>query len=290
MQPEFNEYATLKLVAVRRPAAAFADDARIDAQWRDLNYHARPDLAGAVAEHAALEGVMAEVGADIVALDDVPGLGLDSLYVRDSLIVTPAGLVRARMGKAQRQAEPERNAELLAARGIAVVGAIEAPGKVEGGDLVWLDRHTLLAGLGYRTNRDGVDQLRRLVGPEVAVEAFDLPHYRGRSDVFHLMSVLSPLDADLAAVHLPLMPARLVEFLEARAVGFVEVPETEFPTMGCNVLTVAPRRVAMVDGNPETERRLRAAGCTVHVLKADEMSRKGEGGPTCLTRPLIRAG
>jgi N-dimethylarginine dimethylaminohydrolase len=153
---------------------------------------------------------------------------------------------------------------------------------------VWIDRNTLLAGLGYRTNREGVAQLRRLAGPDVEILEFDLPHYKGRSDVFHLMSVLSPLDRDLAVIYLPLMPARLVQFLEQRKFNFVHVPDEEFPTMGCNVLALGPRHAVMVEGNPESERRMRAAGVRVETFKGEEICRKGEGGPTCMTRPLVR--
>ena len=142
--------------------------------------------------------------------------------------------------------------------------------------------------MGYRTNMEGVRQLQVLCGPDVEVLAFDMPHYKGKSDVFHLMSVLSPVAHDLAVVYLPLMPARLVELLQHRGIGFVEVPDGEFDSMGCNVLAVAPRKVMMVEGNPETRHRLLGAGVDVFTYRGDEISRKGEGGPTCLTRPLLR--
>ena len=288
METEFNEYSRIGRLAIRRPEAAFASPQRIAAQWRALNFHAAPDFGAAVSEYAAFEAILARFADEVIALPDADGLGLDSLYVRDSLIVTPKGLVAASMGKPARALEPSRNAALLEAHGLQLAGRIEAPGKVEGGDLVWLDRETLLAGVGYRTNREGARQLAAIGEGAFAVEMFDLPHHKGRGDVFHLMSVLSPVDRDLAVVYPPLMPARLVELLEARGVGFVEVPDAEFATMGCNVLAVAPREVVMVDGNPETARRIAAAGCRVHVIAAAEISRKGEGGPTCLTRPLTR--
>jgi N-dimethylarginine dimethylaminohydrolase/TusA-related sulfurtransferase len=282
--PMFNEYGALKKVAVRAPEAAFVNDARLEAEWRPLNYHAKPSLPEACGEHRCLRELMQGVGAEVIELGSADGLTLDSLYVRDSLIVSPKGLIKCHMGKPARRAEPEVNAQSL---GLPIAGEIAAPGKIEGGDLVWLDEATLLVGLGYRTNQEAVTQLRDLL-PGADVLAFDLPHYKGRRDVFHLMSVLSPVDRDLAVVYLPLMPARLVECLEARNIDFVEVPDLEFPAMGCNVLALAPRHAVMVDGNPETARRLQAAGCKVEIIKADEISRKGEGGPTCLTRPLLR--
>ena len=280
-----NEYGRLRKVAIRRPNIAFRDDARIDAEWRDLNYHARPDLQAATREHRTLETLLKSTGAEIIALDDGEGLTLDSLYVRDALIVTPKGIVKCHMGKPARRNEPAIDASCI---DLPVAGEIAAPGKIEGGDLVWLDDQTLLVGIGYRTNLAAVEQLRTILGAAVTVHTFDLPHYKGPGDVFHLMSVLSPVDRDLAVVHLPLMPVRLVELLEERGIGIVEVPEAEFPTMGCNVLALSARHAIMVEGNPETARRLAAAGCKVEIIKAADISRKGEGGPTCLTRPLLR--
>jgi N-dimethylarginine dimethylaminohydrolase len=284
----FNNWGSLRRVAVRKPSIAFKSDMRLDAEWQSLNYHARPDLAEANREFARVEEILTSAGADVIALPDGEGLTLDSLYAHDALIVTPRGLVRPFMGKPQRRREAQVNGAHLEALGFPIAGEIVGPGSVEGGDLVWIDRHTLLAGIGYRTNGEGIAQLRKLAGPDVEILEFDLPHYKGRSDVFHLMSVLSPIDKDLAVVYLPLMPVRLVQFLEIRGIGFVEVPGAEFDSMGCNVLAIGPRHAMMVAGNPETEKRMRAKGVKVEVIKADEICRKGEGGPTCMTRPLVR--
>lgn len=285
----FNNWGRLRQVAVRPPALAFNNEARLDAEWQPLNYHARPDLAEAIREFDRVEAILKSAGAHVITLPDGDGLTLDSLYTHDALIVTPKGLVRPHMGKPQRRREAQVNGAHLETLGFPIAGEITVPGLVEGGDLVWIDRHTLLAGIGYRTNRAGIAQLRQLSGSDVEILEFDLPHYKGRSDVFHLMSVLSPLDKDLAVVYLPLMPVRLVQFLESRGIGFIEVPIEEFDSMGCNVLAIGPRHAMVVAGNPETERRMKAQGVAVEVIKADEICRKGEGGPTCMTRPLVRA-
>lgn len=285
---QFNMWGPLKKVALRRPEAAFQSDARLDAEWRELNYHSRPDLAKARSEYAAFEAILTRAGAEVIALPDGDGLTLDSLYAHDALVVTPKGLVMPRMGKAARRKEPQVNGQALARLGMPIAGLIGGEGKLEGGDLVWIDRHTLLAGIGYRTNLEGVRQLQILAGKDVEVIWFDMPHYKGRSDVFHLMSTLSPVDHDLAVVYPPLMAARQIEFLEGRGIAFIEVPDSEFPSMGCNVLALGPRHAVMVAGNPETERRMRAAGVTVEVIEGAEICRKGEGGPTCMTRPLVR--
>jgi N-dimethylarginine dimethylaminohydrolase len=153
--------------------------------------------------------------------------------------------------------------------------------------MLWLDEHTLVVGRGYRTNDAGVAALRAAL-PDVDVLAVDLPHHHGRDEVMHMLSLISPLADDLALVYLPLMPVRLVELLERRGVAFVEVPDEEFESMACNVLALAPRVALALDGNPETRRRLEQAGVEVVVYAGEELSRKGDGGPTCLTRPLSR--
>jgi len=123
----------------------------------------------------------------------------------------------------------------------------------------------------------------------VQIHCFDVPHYKGSAQVFHLMSVLSPLDRDLAVVYPALMPARLLEFLQRRGMDFVEVPEQEFEALACNVLALGPRHAMMLEGNPRTRAALEARGVRVEVIRGEDICRKGEGGPTCITRPLVRA-
>jgi len=283
-----NEFGRLKRLAMRRPADAFVDEARIDREWQDLNYHYRPDLAKARAEHDRFAEIIRSVGADILYLPPADELTMDSLYVRDAAAVSPKGVILANMGKKQRAGEPAIHGRFLAETQIPVIGAITGAGKLEGGDLIWLDEKTVAIGRTYRTNDEGIRQFKNLVGEGVHVEVAAMPHYKGQSDVFHLMSVISPLDHDLQLVYSPLMPIPFREWLLARGQKLVEVPDAEFPTMGCNVLAIAPREVVMVKGNPETKARMEAAGCKVHVIEADAISVPGEGGPTCLTRPLER--
>ena len=170
-----------------------------------------------------------------------------------------------------------------------MLGTITAPGTLEGGDVAWLDEHTLAVGHTYRTNEEGIKQLTTLLQPlGVEVITVPLPHYKGPEDVFHLMSILSPVDKDLAVVYSPLMPIVFRNLLLKRGYQLVEVPDEEFESMGCNVLALAPRECLMVDGNPKTKAALENAGCKVTVYKGEEISVKGGGGPTCLTRPIYR--
>jgi N-dimethylarginine dimethylaminohydrolase len=195
--------------------------------------------------------------------------------------------VLLRPGKDGRLGEPRALEADLAEAGVPVAARIEAPGTIDGGDTLWLDRDTLLVGRGYRTNAAGVEQLQQAF-PDATVLSYDLPHWNGRGEVMHLMSLISPLADDLALVYPRLAPVRLLELLAERGIETVEVPGEEFETMGPNVLALAPRRVLALEGNEATRRRMEAAGVEVLVYKGDEISRKGDGGPTCLTRPILR--
>ncbi len=288
MLTEMNEFGRLKRLAMRRPLEAMRNQAKVDAEWRDLNYHTKPDFELAQREHDAFAVIIRNVGAEIVYLPDDPVLTMDSLYVRDAATVSPRGAILCNMGKAARCGEPGIHGKAFEQAGIPVLGAVTGEGSIEGGDLIWLDEKTVAIGRTYRTNDDGIRQFKNLVGPDVHVEVTALPHYKGQSDVFHLMSIISPLDKDLQLVYSPLMPIPFREWLLAKGMTLVEVPDEEFASMGCNVLTIAPREVVMVKGNPETKKRMEAAGCKVHVINADAISVPGEGGPTCLTRPLMR--
>jgi len=286
-----NEYDTLKWVALRTPEAAFRDDIRIDHQWQALRFHKRPDLVAARAEHAAFVQILHDQGVQVITLTDGEGLTLDSIYTRDALLVSPRGLILCEMGRPSRRQEPAFNsAQLVDHDGIAlsVAGEILSPGTIEGGDLIWLDEHRLAVGLGPRTNQAGIDQLQHIVGTGVEVHVVPLPAPDHPEDVFHLMSMISPLDKDLALIYRPLMPATFLTWLDALGIHCVDVPEDEYLAMGCNVLATAPRQVVMLDRLPKTRAGLEAAGCQVTVYQGDHISRMGEGGPTCLTRPLER--
>ena len=284
----FNEYGLLKRVAVRTPDAAFVSDEKIVEEWQPLRFYSAPKLAEAVAEHSQFIKILSAAGANVVQLDTAEALTLDSIYSRDALLVSPDGLILCNMGRAGRSAEPAVNAQQLEQAGFSVAGHIEAPGTIEGGDVIWLDEKALAVGEGPRTNAEGILQFSRLLGPDVEVHVVPLPEPDHPDDVFHLMSMISPLDGDLALIYRPLMPDAFIMWLEARGIKFVEVPEAEFIPMGCNVLALGPRSVLMLDGLPQTKERLEQAGCHVQTYMGDEISRKGEGGPTCLTRPLVR--
>jgi N-dimethylarginine dimethylaminohydrolase len=270
---------------------AWIDQDHVDAEWRRLNYVARPDFEKALDEYDAFVELLRSFGIEFVFLPATAhdeGVGLDSVYVRDASIVTDAGVVLCSMGKKARGGEPALQGRHCRDIGVHVIGAITGAGLLEGGDVAWLDGNTLAVARGYRTNDDGIMQLKHVLGPHVDVQVMHAPHYRGPGDVFHLMSVISPIADDLALVYSPLMSVSFRQMLLHRRIELVEVPEEEFESFGCNALAVAPRVCVLAKGNSKTVERLRSAGVTVFEFDGDEICRKGCGGPTCLTRPLER--
>lgn len=276
--------APLKRVLLHRPDEAFgnADPAR----W---HYISQPDLEEAQAEHDALAATLREAGCEVLYHEGRLPDHADAIFTHDPVIVTDEGAVVLRMGKAQRRGEEAAIAATLEALGVPVLATLEGDATAEGGDLVWLDHQTLAVGRGYRTNAEGFRQLTAALRP-LGVETVEvqLPHGDGPTSCLHLMSFISMLDHDLAVVYPPLVPVPFMELLAERGVALVEVPAEEYPTMGPNVLALAPRRCLAIEGNPITRKRMEAAGCEVLTYRGRELSLKAEGGATCLTRPILR--
>lgn len=285
-----GETGSLARVVLKHARDAFRSAEDIAREWQSLNFTSAPDLDRAIAEYEAFAGVLRDRGAQVEFLPRSPDLSLDSIYVRDASVVCDRGVILCRMGKAARAGEPAAQEAGLRAIGLPILGTIEPPGSLEGGDVVWLGPRTMAVGRGYRTNDDGIRQLRALLGDSVdELIVVPLPHWRGPGDVFHLMSIVSPVDRDLSVVYAPLLPVPFRERLLDLGISFVEVPDEEFDSMGANVLAIAPRRCLTVAGNPRTRARLESAGAEVTEYDGREISAKGGGGPTCLTRPLLRA-
>lgn len=285
-----NEVGKLSKLVLKRPAEAWVAPETIAAHWQALHYRSEPDLDRANAEYDAFASFFEDRDVAIEWLPASPETSLDSIYVRDAAVVTDGGVVLCNMGKRSRLEEPDAQAAYYSAAGIPVLGAITGDGMLEGGDLVWLGPRTVAVGLGYRTNPEGARQFGALAREHLdELIVVPLPHWKGPDDVFHLMSVLSPVDTDLALVFSPLLPVPFRELLIARGIQLVETPPHEFEILGANVLALAPREVLMVDAQPVTRANLEAAGVTCHTFAGDEICLKGCGGPTCLTRPLERA-
>jgi dimethylargininase len=278
-----NAYDTIRRIYVRPP------DPDALSSWKAYGWHTEPDVDATLAEHEAFVSILRDAVGDVVlGSTPVPG-DPDAIYAYDPTLLTDGGVLPLLPGKEGRRGEPAIVAGELAAAGVSLLDPLRAPAVAEGGDMVFLDDRTLLVGLGYRTNEAAVEQLRpRLAEQEVEVRTFDLPHFHGPSECLHLMSFISMLDANLAVVYPPMMPVRLLQLLAERGVSLVQVPDEEFPTMGPNVLALGPRRALAVDGNPQTRSRMESAGVEVLTYAGRHISLNGDGGPTCLTRPLVR--
>lgn len=276
--------APLRRVIVRAPAPPATG-----AEFADFGYPRAVDHDRAIQEHEGFRAILERQGIDVIAMGpDEPGL-LDAIFAYDPSLLTDAGAVLLRPGKALRQPEVELHERAYQELGIPVIGRIEPPGTVEGGDTLWLDAHTLAVGRGYRTNDEGIEQLRAILAPYgIDLSTVDLPHWRGPAECLHLMSFISPVAERIAVVHPPLMSVPFLAELRRRGWTLIDVPDEEFETHGCNVLALGPMRALVCEGSPITRARLEAAGCDVIAYAGDEISHNRAGGPTCLTRPVLR--
>jgi N-dimethylarginine dimethylaminohydrolase len=284
----FNEYSLLTQVAIRSPLNSFLTDEKLSNEWQDLRFHAKPELKESINEFIEFIKLLLNNEIEIIDLPQAKGLTIDSIYTRDSILISPKGLILCNMGRASRTPEARDNYEHLKLQGYQIAGEILAPGTLEGGDFIWLSDTKAAVGLGPRTNQNGIDQLRKILGNSVDLHVVPLPEPTHPDDVLHLMSIISPLDKDLVLIYRPLMPVSFIQWLEQLGIKFIEVDEAEYLLMGCNVLATSPRSVIMLENLPGVQRSLQNAGCDVQTYKGIEISRKGEGGPTCLTRPLKR--
>ena len=275
----------LRTVLVRRPDEAFAHaDPKI---W---GYTGRPDLIAARTEHAALVEMLRSSGAEVWYHEEPQEARADAIFVHDPVLVTDRGAIVLRMGKDLRRGEEASIAGSLTKRGVPILGTLRSPATAEGGDLLWINHDRLAVGQGFRTNAEGLRQLKALLKPlGVRTEAVPLPFHTGPAACLHLMSLISLVDDDLAVVYPRLLPVPFWQHLQADGFDFIDVPDAEFDRMAPNVLAVAPRDCITLEGNPITQRRLEEAGCRVRTYRGNEISRKAEGGATCLTRPVLRA-
>lgn len=284
-----SEVDQIKSLLLKHPKDAFLSLDNIQSQWKELNYLASPDYDKALTEYDNFVEYLKKSISKIYYLPQNDKTGLDSIYVHDPVIITNKGAILCNMGKERRRAEPSAAGEILLESGIPILGSITGEGMLEGGDVVWIDERTLAVGLGYRTNEEGIRQLKELIRD--IVDEFivvPLPHWKGPGDVLHLMSLISPVDHDLAVVYSRLLPVPFREWLLRRGIQLLDIPDSEFETMACNILAVSPRKCIMISGNPQTTQMLEDKGIEVWKYGGEEISMKGAGGPTCLTRPLLR--
>lgn len=276
----------LRRVLVKCPDEAFA--VKEPQKW---HYTGQPNLEVARQEHDNLVRLLRRAGAEVIYHDEVLAEHADAIFVFDPAIITDQGAIILRMGKALRRGEEPAMARCLERSGVPIYYVLREPALAEGGDMLWIDHDTLAVGLGFRTNSEGVRQLKEALEPlGVTVIPVELPYYRGPQACLHLLSLISIVDEKLAVVYPPLLSTPFWQYLAERGFHFIEVPGEEFDTMGPNVLALGPGQCLMLEGNSITQQRLIGAGCEVLTYRGHEISLKAEGGATCLTRPILRAG
>ena len=279
----------LRRVMVCSPRTAGWDDPHRVQRWQELGFQHAPAFAIAQSQHDALCHLLKDAGAEMVEMASSPNLTLDAVYAHDASLPTDFGLILMHPGKANRAAEAGSQRDFLATLGMGVLGDVAAPGKTEAGDIVWLDSRTLLVGHGYRTNSAGIAQMRDMLKPHgVEVLTAPLPYGPGPSACLHLMSLISLLDESTALVDLPWLAVETVDLLKSRGYRFIEIEYSERETLACNVLSLGEKRLVAIEANAKTNQRLCNAGFEVFTFPGSEICINGSGGPTCLTRPLLR--
>lgn len=282
-------FKKIKSVIIKHPKDAFISQDILNANAKKFNYIGIPDYNTVLKEFEVFENIIKENVEEVHYLPKCNLVGLDSIYTHDSVKITNKGAIALPMGKELRKNEHKETTKYLSSIGIPLLGKIEAPAKIEGGDIVWIDEKTVAIGLGYRTNKEGIRQFKELTKDFVDEYIIvPMPHAYGKEECLHLMSIISIVDKDLAVVYSKFMPVFFRELLKKKGFELIEVPDEEYDNLGCNVLALAPRICMIVEGNDETVKLLRKANATVYTYPAKEIGYKGTGGPTCLTCPVFR--
>jgi len=279
----------IKKILLKHPRNSFINQEIIDKQYLELNYSEAPNFNKAILDYEKFVSLLKSFGIELHYLPEDNSTSLDSIYTHDPCIISNNGIIICNMGKKARLAEPNTIEKFFKSIQIPILGKIKAPGTLEGGDVVWIDDKTIAVGEGYRTNKEGIEQLRYLLSDQVeTVISVPIPHWNGPQDCLHLMSNLSPIDHNLYLVYSRLLPVSFRKYLLDRNIELIDVPDEEYESMGCNVLAVAPRKVIMISGNSKTKQLLEKNNVEVYTYDGTEISIKGAGGPTCLTRPFLR--
>ena len=285
-----NMVNSIRRVLVKHPKDAYQDQIKLNKQSSQLNYLGVPNFDKALADHETLVGLLESTGAEVHYLPRDDSTTLDSIYTHDPCIVSNGGVILCNMGERDRLSEPSATETYFQSINIPILGRIEAPGTLECGDVIWINERIVAVGEGYRSNAEGIRQFQSLLGNLVEkVITVPLPHWTGPTECLHLMSNVSPIDHDLYLVYSRLLPVFFRQYLIDSGIELLEVPDKEYNSMGCNVLAIAPRKCIMIAGNPKIQQQLEAKSVEVHIYDGSEISLKGTGGPTCLTRPFLRS-
>ncbi len=281
----------LRRVIMKSPVTAWKNTNNVKKYWKDLNFISQPKFDKSVFQFNQLTSLIESFGTEILMLPKNDETNLDSIYTHDAGIATSEGIIICNMGKKIRKNEPMALKNFLIENNLPIVGEIKDPGIIEGGDIIWINERTVAVGEGYRTNKKGIQQLRDILGNQVDdVIPVPLPHWLGPENCLHLMSNVSPIDHNLFLIYPKLLPVKFIKFLKNQNIKLIKVPDKEYESMACNVLPLAPKKCIMMSGNPITKTLLESNNVEVFTYDGSEVSLKGAGGPTCLTRPIYRQG
>jgi len=284
-----SNVSTLKTVLLKDPKAAFKSQKTIDLQWQNLNFIEKPDYKKSIIQYGKFVNILNDNHVEVLFIPEDEKTSLDSIYTHDPMFMTPNGAVIGNMGKKQRKPETIMMKSYLDEMGIPIFGEIDNGGTLEGGDAIWINDKTVAVGLTYRTNNEGINQLRKILSTiSVELICVDLPHWNGPVDVLHLMSLISPLKEDLFLIYEKLLPVGFLEFLNKIAIKTISIADEDYDTLGCNVLPLSTTKCLITNGNDRTTKIIEDNGIEVIEFQASEICYKGSGGPTCLTRPLYR--
>ena len=279
----------IKKILLKHPKSAFINQKKINEQYLKLNYFEAPNFNKAILDYENFVSLLKSFDIELHYLPEDKSTSLDSIYTHDPCVISNNGVIICNMGKKSRLTELDAIEKFFNSIQIPILGKIKTPGILEGGDVVWIDNKTIAVGEGYRTNREGIEQLKHLLSDQVQdVISVPIPHWNGPQDCLHLMSNLSPIDHNLYLVYSRLLPVSFRKYLLDQNIELIDVPDEEYESMGCNVLAVAPRKVIMISGNSKTKQLLEKNNVEVYTYDGTEISIKGAGGPTCLTRPFLR--
>jgi len=284
-----SNVSTLKTVLLKNPQAAFKSQKTIDLQWQDLNFIDKPDFKKSVMQYENFIDILNDNNVEILYIPEDEITSLDSIYTHDPIFMTPNGAVIGNMGKTQRKPETIMMKNYLNEIGVPIFGEIINDATLEGGDVIWIDEKTVAAGLTYRTNNKGIDQLRKILSTiSIEVISVDLPHWNGPVDVLHLMSLISPLNENLFLIYKKLLPISLLKLLKKLDIKTISIADEDYDSLGCNVLPLSTTKCLITSGNDKTFKIIEENGIEVIEFQASEICYKGSGGPTCLTRPIYR--
>jgi len=279
----------LRRVIMKSPVTAWKNTNNVKKYWKDLHFISQPKFDKAVLQYNQLTSLIKSFGAEILMLPKNDETNLDSIYTHDAGIATSEGIIICNMGKKVRKNEPVALKNFLIENNIPIIGEIKDPGIIEGGDIIWINERTVAVGEGYRTNKKGIQQLRDILANQVDdIISVPLPHWLGPENCLHLMSNISPIDHNLYLIYPKLLPVKFIKFLKSLNIKLIKVPDKEYESMACNVLPLAPKKCIMMSGNPITKTLLESNNVEVFTYDGSEVSLKGAGGPTCLTRPIYR--